>query len=77
MRLSVLLSVYEDIQKIVNVQRRGISDLVGNLMMQFGIEHGKELTEHRAIKNNEKSGKGNSELPECKLNMVYIQCDIA
>ena len=33
--LSVLPSLYEDIQKIAYVQRRSISDLVGDLMEQF------------------------------------------
>lgn len=58
--LSVLPSVYEDIQKIAYVQRRSISDLVGDLMDQFRTEHEKELAEYREIKNNEKNGSGNS-----------------
>lgn len=54
--LSVLPSVYEDIQKIAYVQRRSISDLVGDLMEQFRAGHEEELAEYRKIKNNEKKG---------------------
>lgn len=48
--LSVLPSLYEDIQKIAYVQRRSISDVVGDLMEQFRAGHEKELTEYRKIK---------------------------
>ena len=51
--LSVLPSLYEDIQKIAYVQRRSISDLVGDLMEQFRAGHEKELVEYKKIKNNE------------------------
>lgn len=51
--LSVLPSLYEDIQKIAYVQRRSISDVVGDLMEQFRAGHEKELVEYRKIKNNE------------------------
>ena len=54
--LSVLPSLYEDIQKIAYVQRRSISDLVGDLMEQFRAGHEKELAEYSKIKNNEKKG---------------------
>ena len=54
--LSVMPSLYEDIQKIAYVQRRSISDLVGDLMEQFRAGHEKELVEYRKIKNNEKKG---------------------
>ena len=51
--LSVLPSLYEDIQKVAYVQRRSISDVVGDLMEQFRAGHEKELVEYRKIKNNE------------------------
>lgn len=51
--LSVMPSLYKDIQKIAYVQRRSISDVVGDLMEQFRTEHEKELAEYRKIKNNE------------------------
>lgn len=54
--LSVFPSVYEDIQKIAYVQRRSISDVVGDLMEQFRAGHETELAEYRKIKNNEKKG---------------------
>jgi len=54
--LSVLPSLYEDIQKIAYVQRRSISDVVGDLMEQFREGHEKELAEYRKIKNSEKKG---------------------
>lgn len=54
--LSVMPSLYEDIQKIAYVQRRSISDVVGDLMEQFRAGHEEELTEYRKIKNNEKKG---------------------
>lgn len=54
--LSVMPSLYEDIQKIAYVQRRSISDVVGELMEQFRSGHEKELTEYRKIKSNEKKG---------------------
>lgn len=52
--LSVMPSLYEDIQKIAYVQRRSISDLVGGLMEQFRTEHAKELAEYKKLKNAEK-----------------------
>ena len=51
--LSVLPSLYEDIQKIAYVQRRSISDVVGDLMEQFRAGHEKELVEYKKIMNNE------------------------
>ena len=51
--LSVLPSLYEDIQKIAYVERRSISDVVGDLMEQFRAGHEKELVEYKKIKNNE------------------------
>jgi len=54
--LSVLPSLYEDIQKIAYVQRRSISDVVSDLMEQFRAVHDEELAEYRKIKNSEKKG---------------------
>lgn len=51
--LSVLPSLYEDIQKIAYVQRRSVSDVVGDLMERFREEHEKELKEHQKIKDGE------------------------
>ena len=48
--LSVLPSLYEDIQKIAYVQRRSISDLVAVLLEQYREEHGQELDEYERIK---------------------------
>lgn len=48
--LSVLPSLYEDIQKIAYVQRRSISDLIGEQLVQYRKEHEKELEEYEEIK---------------------------
>ena len=47
--LSVLPSLYEDIQKIAYVQRRSASDLVGELLERYRGEHGKALAEYETI----------------------------
>lgn len=47
--LSVLPSLYEDIQKIAYVERRSTSDLVAALMEQYREEHGAELAEYRTL----------------------------
>lgn len=52
--LSVLPSLYADVQKIAYVQRRSISDVVSDLMDQFRAEHEKELEEYSKILSNEK-----------------------
>lgn len=52
--LSVMPGLYEDIRKIAYVQRRSISDVVGDLMEQFRAGHEKELAEYRNIKAHEK-----------------------
>ena len=54
--LSVMPSLYEDIQKIAYVQRRSIRDVVGDLMEQFRAGHEKELAEYKKIKNSEEEG---------------------
>ena len=48
--LSVLPSLYEDIQKIAYVQRRSTSDLVATLLEQYRGEHGQELDEYVCLK---------------------------
>ena len=55
--LSVMPSLYEDIQKIAYVQRRSISDLVGDLMEQFRAGHEEELAEYRKIVKKGQSNK--------------------
>ena len=47
--LSVLPSLYEDIQKIAYVQRRSASDLVGELLERYRGEHGKALDEYETL----------------------------
>lgn len=51
--LSVMPGLYEAIRKIAYVQRRSISDVVGDLTEQFRAGHEKELAEYRQ-KNNKK-----------------------
>lgn len=48
--LSVLPSLYEDIQKIAYVQRKSASDLVGELMEKYRKEHAEVLVEYESIK---------------------------
>lgn len=47
--LSVLPSLYADVQKIAYVQRRSVSDVVSDLMEQFRAEHERELEEYSKI----------------------------
>ncbi len=47
--LSVLPSLYEDIQRIAYVQRRSTSDLVASILEQYREEHGMELAEYETI----------------------------
>ena len=54
--LSVLPSLYEDIQKIAYVQRRSLSDLIGEQLEQYRKEHENELKEYDAIKIYKKNG---------------------
>lgn len=49
--LSIMPSLYEDVQKIAYIQRKSISDLVGELMEQYREEHEKELAGYEEIKN--------------------------
>ena len=48
--LSVLPSLYEDIQKIAYVQRRSASDLAGELLERYRGEHEAELAEYETLK---------------------------
>lgn len=47
--LSVLPSLYKDIQKIAYVQRRSTSDLVASLLEQYRGEHESELIEYETL----------------------------
>ena len=58
--LSVLPSLYEDIQKIAYVQRRSLSDLIGEQLEQYRKEHESELKEYMEIKVYKKNHPGNS-----------------
>lgn len=48
--LSMLPSVYEDMRKIAYVQRRSISDIVGEQLLKYREECGEELREYEKIK---------------------------
>lgn len=50
--LSVLPSLYEDIQKIAYVQRRSISDLVALLLDEYRDKHKTELSEYETIRKD-------------------------
>ena len=51
--LSILPSLYEDIQRIAYVQRRSASELVADIMEQYLNDHNAELTEFHRIKAEE------------------------
>lgn len=48
--LSVLPSLYEDIQKIAYVQRKSVSDVIGELMEQYRNEYINDVCEYDKIK---------------------------
>ena len=48
--LSVLPSLYEDIQKIAYVQRRSVSDIVEEQLRRYREEHDDALSEYEKIK---------------------------
>ena len=48
--LSVLPSLYEDIQKIAYMQRRSTSELVAQIMEGYRSDHQEELMEYEKIK---------------------------
>jgi hypothetical protein len=50
--LSVLPSLYEDIQKIAYVQRRSVSDLISGLLIQYRSEHKQEIQIYMEIGKN-------------------------
>ena len=54
--LSVLPSLYEDIQKIAYIQRRSVSDLVEEQLRRYRQEHKDTLTEYEEIKKRKKGG---------------------
>ena len=47
--LSVLPSLYDDVRKIAYVQRRSISDIVGELLKGYRERHREELGEYEEI----------------------------
>ncbi len=51
--LSVLPSLYDDIQKIAYVQRRSVSEVVERLLMKYRDDHRSELNEYKSITENE------------------------
>lgn len=53
--LSVLPGLYEDIQKIAYVQRRSVSDILGEQMEQYRNEHIESLEQYDRIKNGGKT----------------------
>ena len=48
--LSVLPSLYEDIQKIAYVQRRSVSELIGDLLEGYRAEHEAEIQGYGDLK---------------------------
>lgn len=52
--LSILPSLYEDIQRIAYVQRRSTSDLVAEVLERYRSGHGKELVEYEELDSNRK-----------------------
>ena len=50
--LSVLPSLYEDIQKIAYVQRRSVSDMISGLLIQYRSEHKQEIQIYMEIGKN-------------------------
>jgi len=48
--LSVLPSLYEDIQKIAYVQRRSVSDVIECLLVKYREDYSAELNEYERLK---------------------------
>lgn len=48
--LSVLPSLYEDIQKIAYVERRSVSELLSDLMVQYRDQQKSALSEYEKVK---------------------------
>lgn len=57
--LSVLPSLYEDVQKIAYVQRRSFSDLIEEQLEQYRKKHESELKEYKEIKVYKKNSSRN------------------
>lgn len=51
--LSVMPSLYEDIQKIAYVQRRSVSEMIECLLLKYREDHSAELSEYERIKKNQ------------------------
>lgn len=48
--LSVLPSLYEDIQKIAYVERRSVSELLSDLMLQYRDQQKSALSEYEKVR---------------------------
>ena len=48
--LSVFPSLYEDIQKIAYMQRRSISEIVGELLEEYRVKHQNEIMKYEKLK---------------------------
>ena len=48
--LSVLPSLYEDIQKIAYVERRSVSELLSDLMLQYREQQKSALSEYEKVR---------------------------
>ena len=48
--LSVLPSLYEDIQKIAYVERRSVSELISDLMLQYRDQQKSALSEYEKVR---------------------------
>lgn len=48
--LSVFPSLYEDVQKIAYVQRKSMSDVVGELLEQYRAAHKADILEYEKIR---------------------------
>lgn len=48
--LSVLQSLYEDIQKIAYVERRSVSELLSDLMLQYRDQQKSALSEYEKVR---------------------------
>ncbi len=70
--LSVLPSLYDDIQKIAYVQRRSTSELVALIMDEYRSKHEDDLAEYERLKKVIENAKSNRRLPKCKPQVVYI-----
>lgn len=51
--LSILPSLYGDIQKIAYVQRRSVSEVIECLLLKYRDDHSAELSEYERITKNQ------------------------